>query len=274
MKAFDPRDTWVDVDALDDPGRFVRYLDAFNGMAWLRDHKGRALDAFGPQPRGRFLEVGCGAGDDAIVLARRLAGGAVTGLDPSCTMTATATARTEGSGLPLHFITGSGYELPFADASFDGVCSLMTFDILAHPEQALQEMVRVAKPGGRVMVSASDHGSFVIDAPDRTLTRALIEGFCDGMHSGWIGRQLPGMFSRCGLGAIEVTPDTVTLRAADYPVVRPIVLENMVRAAQTHGRIGADEGQRWLNALDDAHACGSFFAASTFFIVSGVKASR
>jgi hypothetical protein len=48
----------------------------------------------------------------------------------------------------------------------------------------------------------------------------------------------------------------------------------MVRAAQARGRVGADEGQRWLSALDDAHARGSFFAASTFFIVSGVKASR
>jgi SAM-dependent methyltransferase len=274
MTGFDPRDTWVDVDAQGDPRLFVRYLDAFNGMAWLRDHKGRALDAFGPQPRGRFLEVGCGAGDDAIVLARRLAGGAVTGLDPSLTMTATATARTAASGLPIDFVTGNGYELPFADASFDGVCSLMTFDILEHPERALQEMVRVTKPGGQVMVSASDHGSFVIDAPGRALTRALIDGFCDGMHSGWIGRQLPGAFLRCGLGAIEVTPDTVTLRAADYPVVRPIVLENMVRAAQARSRIGADEGQRWLSALDDAHARGSFFAASTFFVVTGVKAAR
>jgi ubiquinone/menaquinone biosynthesis C-methylase UbiE len=271
MTQANSKDVWVDVDASADPQICVRFLDAFNATPWLAQHKKRALDVFGARPAGRFLEVGCGTGTDAQTLAQRLAAGQVTGVDPSHTMVRAAAARVEGTALCIEFQAASAYALPFADHSFDGVCSLMTFDILEHPLQALREMVRVAKPGGTVMVSASDHGSFVIDAPDRRLTRMLVEGFCDGTHSGWVGRQLPAYFARCGLQEQQVTPDTVMLRAADYAVARAIVLDNMVGAAMAQGTVSAEQGRQWLAALDAEQAAGRFFAASTFFIVSGVK---
>jgi ubiquinone/menaquinone biosynthesis C-methylase UbiE len=273
MSALDPRDVWADVDASPNPALCVNFLDAFNDTPWLSRHKQRALDAFGTHPRGEFLEVGCGTGSDAQALARRLTTGKVVGIDPSSTMIRAAAKRAAGSGLAVEFRPCSTYELPFDDASFDGAYSLMTFDILEHPRAALREMARVVRPGGTVMVSASDHGSFVIDAPDRRLTRLLIESFCDGMHSGWIGRELLGAFAHCGLDAVEVVADTVMLRSADYAVARRIVLENMVGAAQQRGLVSTTEGRAWLDALDARHARGSFFAASTFFIVTGVKRS-
>jgi ubiquinone/menaquinone biosynthesis C-methylase UbiE len=267
----DPRDVWVDVDASHDPQLCVDFLDAFNSTPWLRAHKMRAFDFFGPQPQGTFLEVGCGTGTDALAFARRLVGGKVIGVDPSRTMIGAAARRAEGAGLPIEFQCGSAYALPFADNSFDAVCSLMTFDILEHPLRALQEMVRVTRPGGQVLVSASDHGSLVIDAPERRLTRLLIESFCDSMHSGWAGRQLPAHFAKCGLQQLGVVPDTVTLHAADFALARQIILENMVRAAQARALVSEAEGLAWLASLDAAYRAGHFFAASTFFVVSGVK---
>ena len=271
MSASEPRDVWVDVDASDDPQLCVNFLDAFNNTPWLHGHKLRALDCFGPRPLGNFLEIGCGTGADAQAFARRLMGGKVIGIDPSRTMTGAAVRRAQGKGLPIEFRTGSAYDLPFADNTFDGVYSLMTFDILEHPPSALQEMVRVTRPGGKVMVSASDHGSLVIDAPERRLTRLLIEAFCDSMHSGWVGRQLPGLFAKSGLQLQEVVPDTVTLHAADFPVVRQIILQNMVRAAQARSLVPETQGLAWLASIDAAYRAGHFFAASTFFVVSGIK---
>lgn len=271
MSESDPRDVWVDVDGSHDPQLCVDFLDAFNSTPWLAEHKARALDIFGARPDGTFLEVGCGTGTDAQAFARRLVGGQVIGVDPSRTMIGAAARRAEGKSLPIEFRCGSAYDLPFADNSVDGVCSLMTFDILEHPLLALQEMVRVTRPGGRVMVSASDHGSLVIDAPERRLTRLLVEAFCDSMHSGWVGRQLPAYFARSGLKQLGVVPDTVTLHAADYPLARQIILQNMVRAAQARALVSEAEGRAWLKAMDATHSAGYFFAASTFFVVSGVK---
>jgi ubiquinone/menaquinone biosynthesis C-methylase UbiE len=94
--------------------------------------------------RGRdVLEVGCGTG----LLLRRIAGFArsARGVDLSPGMLEQARAR------GLDVVEGSATALPFADASFDVVCS---FKVLAHVRDvrlALSEMARVARPGGHVL---------------------------------------------------------------------------------------------------------------------------
>jgi ubiquinone/menaquinone biosynthesis C-methylase UbiE len=94
--------------------------------------------------RGRdVLEVGCGTG----LLLRRLAGFArsARGVDLSPGMLEKARAR------GLDVVEASATDLPFADASFDVVCS---FKVLAHVRdvrRALAEMARVARPGGHVI---------------------------------------------------------------------------------------------------------------------------
>jgi len=91
---------------------------------------------------GRVLEVGCGTG---LILTRLAPEAACAyGLDLSPNMLHKARHR----GLPV--VLGSATSLPFPDDSFDLVCS---FKVLAHVqdiEQALREMVRVTRPGGRL----------------------------------------------------------------------------------------------------------------------------
>jgi ubiquinone/menaquinone biosynthesis C-methylase UbiE len=92
----------------------------------------------------RVLEVGCGTG----LILERLARHAqeAWGLDVSPGMLRAARAR------GLSVVVGSATSLPFADASFDMVCS---FKVLAHVpdiEQALREITRVTKPGGAMVL--------------------------------------------------------------------------------------------------------------------------
>jgi SAM-dependent methyltransferase len=100
-------------------------------------------------PRGRVLDVGCGTG----LLATRLAGAGydVTGVDPSEGMLEVLRARaTEVDG-----VHGSGTALPFADDTFDLVLSVAVMHHIADPDEvhrALAEMVRVAKPSGRILL--------------------------------------------------------------------------------------------------------------------------
>jgi ubiquinone/menaquinone biosynthesis C-methylase UbiE len=92
----------------------------------------------------RVLEVGCGTG---LILSQlsQLAGSA-WGVDISDGMLRVAKER------GLSVVQGSATDLPFADESFDLVCS---FKVLAHvPEvgRALREIARVTKPGGQMLV--------------------------------------------------------------------------------------------------------------------------
>src|SRR5829696_2144122 len=100
-------------------------------------------------PPASVLDVGCGTG----LLASRLAqaGYAVTGIDPSPGMLEILRARVPD----VVAVEGSGTALPFDDGVFDLVLSVATFHHIADPgevRRALSEMVRVARPGGRILV--------------------------------------------------------------------------------------------------------------------------
>lgn len=101
------------------------------------------IDLLSGHVAGRdVLEVGCGTGLILKELART--GRTATGVDLSAGMLSHAVRR------GLRVTQGSATELPFADASFDVVCS---FKVLAHVpdiERALREMARVTRPGGRL----------------------------------------------------------------------------------------------------------------------------
>ena len=100
-------------------------------------------------PRGSALDVGCGTGALAIRLAD--AGYEVAGVDPSEGMLRVLEERTSS----VRAVKGSGSSLPFGDDSFDLVLSVAVMHHIAAPEdvrRTLAEMVRVTRPGGRVLV--------------------------------------------------------------------------------------------------------------------------
>jgi ubiquinone/menaquinone biosynthesis C-methylase UbiE len=73
----------------------------------------------------------------------------------------------------VRFRQGSAYELPFPDASFDAVFSNALLEHLREPPRALQEFLRVLRPGGRVGVSGPDWDGFLYSPPWEKLTAAI-----------------------------------------------------------------------------------------------------
>ena len=65
-------------------------------------------------------------------------------------------------------------------------------------------MIRVARPGARVVIVAAD--APLIDAGDRALTRRIVDFICDHEINGWLGRQMPRLYKENGLTDITVTP--------------------------------------------------------------------
>jgi SAM-dependent methyltransferase len=124
-----------------DYGAFARYLE-----------KG-ALEFFERldiRSGTRLLDVACGAGQLAIPAARK--GIQVTGLDLAANLVQQARARAAEDRLAIQIDEGDAEDLPYPDASFDVVMSLIGSMFAPRPELVASEMIRVCRSGGRIVM--------------------------------------------------------------------------------------------------------------------------
>ena len=119
---------------------------------WMhRAWKRRLVKMAEVKPGERALDVCCGTGDIAVALAK--AGAETTGFDFSKPMLAVAEQRNLKSEISnLKFTQGDAQNLPFEDQSFDVVTVGYGLRNLSSWQHGLEEMYRVAKPGGRLLV--------------------------------------------------------------------------------------------------------------------------
>jgi SAM-dependent methyltransferase len=259
------------VDRTSDPASFVRYLDAASATDGARAYKRRAFALLGVRAGDRILDVGCGVGNDARALARLVGPtGRVLGVDNSTTMVTEATRRSEGLDLPVEYRLGDVHRLALADGAFDGCRADRVLQHLADPERALAEIIRVVRPGGRVVVSEPDWETLLVDAPDQDVTRTIVELRGRRIRNGRIGRQLRGRLTAVGLRDVVVQAETLIVDAyasAD----RLFSLAATAQAAREMGLVGAAEADDWLRSLEEADRQGRFFSAATIFTGSGTK---
>jgi ubiquinone/menaquinone biosynthesis C-methylase UbiE len=107
------------------------------------------------------LDLGSGTGFLSLELASR--GHRVTGVDFAPAMIALAERKAAERGLSVRFEQADAEQLPFAPASFDLAISRHVLWTLPHPEAAIDEWIRMLRPGGRLVVV----DGAVLDGSDR-----------------------------------------------------------------------------------------------------------
>ena len=108
-------------------------------------------------PEGRLLELGCGGGSSAKAFADRLSGYHCTGLDISRLAIELAASRFQAPNLAYR--SGDCLELPWPAASLDAVISRDMIEHIPDVGRALEEMDRVLKPGGVIVIRSPHHRS-------------------------------------------------------------------------------------------------------------------
>jgi SAM-dependent methyltransferase len=102
-------------------------------------------------PGARLLDVACGSGQLALVAARE--GMRVTGVDIAENLIERARARAAAEGLKIRFQLADAEALPFPDASFHVVVSVVGAMFAPRPHLVASELVRVCVPGGSIAMA-------------------------------------------------------------------------------------------------------------------------
>ena len=133
--------------------------DRLNHLMSLGADRGwrrRALrEAVTPDTPQRILDIACGTGDFSLAIARRMhPDSRITGLDLSEGMLAVMREKVARAGLSgrISCLQGDSEALPFPDGSFDVVTIAFGIRNFEHREAALQEILRVLRPGGRLVI--------------------------------------------------------------------------------------------------------------------------
>jgi len=132
------------------------------------------------------LDVGCGTGFLSLELAGR--GHRVTGIDFAPQMLEEARKKAVAQGIAARFEEGDAEQLPFPAGSFDLVMTRHVLWTLPHPEAAIDEWIRVLRPGGRLAAMDSQFDPSVLErGPQNARSSAEYAG---------IGERLPFLGGR------------------------------------------------------------------------------
>jgi ubiquinone/menaquinone biosynthesis C-methylase UbiE len=102
------------------------------------------------RPMDRVLDVGCGTGELLARLAAKYPDARLAGLDPVPAMLEKAKRKLSDK---VELRVGWANELPWPDATFDRVVSCNMFHYITHPVEAVREMERVLRPGGKIVIT-------------------------------------------------------------------------------------------------------------------------
>jgi ubiquinone/menaquinone biosynthesis C-methylase UbiE len=260
-----------DVDNAAQPQTLIGYLEVAKALGGWRRAKQDGLTALRLHPADVVLDAGCGYGADAIEIARHVGpNGAVIGLDHSEAMIAEAARRAQGLDLNVEFRVGDARDLPFPDDTFDACRAETLLQHVPRPDLAVGEMVRVVKPGGRIVLLDIDAGTVVIDSDDYPTTRKLLDWFAGSTVNGWIGRQLPRLLKDASLDGVAAAAQFIE---SDYPFVERMLHSTSKQALDSGQLPGLTPSglSSWWSDLGAADRAGRFFGGATAFVASGTK---
>lgn len=273
----------MSTDKLSDAGsyKFGRFEKNDEELGRLKLQATVALDieketwkAAGLRPAMNVLDLACGPGFTACELAKFVGEtGRVTGVDINEELIAVAHQAKASEGVEnVSFSTGNVYELTLPENSFDFVYARFVFQHLEKPRLALQNILRVLKPGGILCVLDIDDNWTSFSPESDAFVKFIRKAGAGQKRKGGnrlIGSQLFGKLSEAGFKNVSTKIRPITTEALGIRMFLGIaILFRMEMLSKFRKLLALPQLRKIKKAAEAPHAWGSV----GIFICTGTKA--
>ena len=217
----------------------------------------------------RVLDVGVGPGLLAEEMAAEVgSGGRICGIDISDSMLAIARTRADvpgGPGIELEFAPAG--RIPHSAESFDVVVSTQVFEYIDDVAGALDEVRRVLRPAGRVVLLDTDWGSAVWRSNDDARMARVLKAFEEHAADPHLPRTLAGVLDKSGFTVTHRQVVPILNAGYDPRTYSAGLIDIVADFVPDHGGVTAAEARAWADDLRTLGA-GYFFSLNRYLFVA------
>ncbi len=227
----------------------------------------RALvhDALGAAPGERVLDAGCGPGFYVAETLERVGpGGSVVGVDASAPMLGLAAKRCAAHD-NVSFHEGNVTALPVPDADFDRVLSVQVLEYVADIPAALSELLRVLRPGGRLLIWDVDWATVSWHSRDPARMERVLDAWDDHLADPSLPRTLAGRMREAGFEDVEMEGHAFATADVSAETYAGALLPMMA------DYVGTGEAQEWADEQRELQARGESYFACIQFCFTGTR---
>jgi ubiquinone/menaquinone biosynthesis C-methylase UbiE len=188
--------------------RWAARYDRSLTQIWFRENHRLIVQAVDPPADARILDLGCGTGQLAAQLAKRVPHGTVLGVDPAEEMI--RVARRQHRRKNLSFEVGCSDAIPAGAGAFDVIVSTISFHHWVRPVESLREVARVLRRGGRLLILDFCRDNLVVATLDQ------VQRWLQPSHVGIASaNEMRRYFSRTGFHRLRITKPRWLLMLAE-----------------------------------------------------------
>ena len=265
------------VDSQPNTALLVTGMDTTSGWPAVRQLRAWEREQLALVPGERLLDVGCGPGDVLIELSSMVSPtGSALGLDVSDAMVTRARLRAAKAGATVEFRVADASALPVSSGTIDACRTERMLQWVPDIDRAASELVRVLRPGGRLVVTDTDWRSLLLDLPEQDLTEPVMRAMESQRGPGFgVGARLLNMFR--DLGLVETSCSAATHVWTEWdPDAGPDVtgffpVRHAIPQLADAGLLDRDIADRFVSTIERAARRNRIFMSLTMYSVFGRK---